>query len=268
MAKKINKEELNRPDAFVSVSDKVAKFLGDNLKAIFALFGLGAIVGIGFVVMDHLNKSKELNAQEALFEVTAQVKKIELDGKSQEEKALEDVKKQLGMDNFNLPDEKAKSPEDLSKSYGSALSSYERVIADHSGTKASFIAAIDAADLCIQHKAWDQAQKFIGMVVNQPKRKDFFFGLLNAQMGTILNSQGKFDEALTHFSKVLDSKEQEFLHPEVLVKMGLSHEKKGEVDQARAMYERASEEFSSTTAGKRAKSFLRLLELKGKGNQG
>lgn len=254
MAKrKLTKEEVKAPDAFVTFSDQVAKVLNDNFQWVAGLVGTVLIVTLGWLGYSSYTDYVEGHAQEALFEIDKKVAKINID--------LNDLQKDLEKKDQKKSTRPEKSPETLAKNYGAVLSEYEAFIKQNSGTKAAMIAAIQAADLYSTHKVFDKAAQTLGAVEGTAKSSDFFFGLVLYKLAGALTTLGKYDEAVVKLERIVESKQQEHLHSAALLKIGLNYEGLKDYKQAESYYQRVKDEFSSNSAGSMAASYLRLMKL-------
>ncbi|MCB0365641.1 MAG: hypothetical protein H6624_04410 [Bdellovibrionaceae bacterium] len=247
MSKKLSKEEVRGPDAFVATSDKVGKWIEKNKVPVFSIIGALFVIGGIKVAWDQWAGYREKSAQEALYTVEAKIKK------KQEEIAKElEAKKEK---------KEPAADRSLEADFGPLLSEYSSQINDLKGSKASLIASIHLAALYMDYKEFEKAKAFLAEQLPRVGKSGTFFGLLHMQMGTALAATGKNEEARSEFEMVVKDPGSAFLHAEAVLKLGLAEEILGNVDKARDHYNRASQEFSATDAGKTAKGYLRLMNL-------
>ena len=87
-------------------------------------------------------------------------------------------------------------------------------------------------------------------------------GLAQIMLGTVIEAQGRCEAALKHWEAVLAGQKMNVLHSEALLKKALCLENLAKVDEAREVYQRLQKDFAKSTAGQKAKSYLRLLDIK------
>ena len=265
MSEKISKQEAKQPDTFISFADKVGQAVANHFKMIVTVAGVALILGGGYVLTEYITRQKELSAQEAIFKVENQYRKLVEDKLEAQMQSLEDKDEKTDSAKKELPDKPIipeKTPDSLKADYGEVLGNYKTVISSHKGRTAALLGAIDLAFIHSEYKDYDGAKSVLELVIDDAKVGGLFFGMVHNQMGTIYSNLNQYDEAVKHYSLIVEDPKQEHMHPDVLLKMGLAYEKLNQTDQARKMYERVSEEYATSSAGKTAKSYLRIMQLK------
>lgn len=246
MSKKLSKEEVRGPDAFISTSDKVGKWIEKHKVPVFSVFGALLIIGAANVAWTKYSGYREASAQEALYSIEAKIKKKQAD---------------IAKEQTENKDKAPAAERNLEADFGPLLGEYGSKIKDLQGSKASLIGALHLAALYMDYRDFEKAHGFLADVVSQAGKTGTFFALLHMQYGTALTALEKHEEAKGEFQLVLNDPGSSFLHAEAVLKLGLVEEKLGNMDQAREHYTRANQEFSATDAGRTAKGYLRLMEL-------
>lgn len=240
MSKKISKEELKQPDAFISLTDRVIKWVEKNKNIMMSVFAAFIFIGGGFSLVEYMNDQKNLSAQEELYKVTAQMRSAQ--------KSLVDVK------------DMKFTPEAFDKNFPGLVAKYEMVISEHEGTSAAVMAGIESASLLSEYKDYARALSVLKKV-SSVDTSSVFFGLYYSMLGRMYLSSGNYKGAIDSFKKVIASDKHKFLHSSLVLKTGVAYEAQGELDMARTQYERVVDDFKDSNSAKQAKSYLRLLSL-------
>lgn len=253
MSKKISKEELRSPDAFVKTMEQGYSFTTKYGKAIASVVIILLLVAVGLVVSGMLQDRRETKAVQALYTPQSQYKKLQ--DQFQAAKAPVDPK----------ADPKAAKPAaatgDLQKDYGSVIPGFESVIKEHSGTVAAGQAAVYLATIYQEHGKLDEAKATLEQPLKDLKSGTLIYSVANMVYGNILASQDNCKDAVATFEKV-----KNFLSVDASVKAGVCYEKLGQLDQAAEMYRKASTE-SESSSSLAAKGYLRALEQKRQAGQ-
>ncbi|MCB0362899.1 MAG: tetratricopeptide repeat protein [Bdellovibrionales bacterium] len=249
---------MSKSNKFIATSDRVGHWIEKHRKVVFSLIVGLVVIGGAFAAWKTYCSYREKQAQDSLYPYQARIEKIQAEvlKKDAEEKA----KKKSEKDTLKESQDN-QSKDSLTADFGSLPDEYLKEISKYKGAKAGLISAIQLAALFMDYDNYDKAYEVLNQVLVSTGTKGVFFGLVHMQMGTVLGALNKYEEAKKFYDKVLKDKESEFLHSEAVLKIGLAEEKLGNREQAKAQYERASQEFASSEAGKSAKAYLRLMEL-------
>ena len=243
MSKKLTKEEVRGPDAFIQVTDKIVEYIEKHAKLVGSLL-LGILfIGVGKVSYDYVNKKNELKAQAELYTI---------------EKKQRDIKKSLLT--------KKQDKKDIESDYGSVLNLYKSFISENAKLSAAFMAALDGAAIYTDYKKFDKALEILKMVENNIPKDSFFFGLVFSKIGSVYTYIGKWDQAIEAYSRIVKEKAQAHLHADSLLKVGMIYQKQNKNEKAEEYYRKVDTQFFSSDAGQAARSYLRLLELKKRKN--
>lgn len=82
-----------------------------------------------------------------------------------------------------------------------------------------------------------------------PGRKDLFYYQAQDLMAQIYIEQKNYDKAIDIYKKIEEENPKEYTLDVVLFKMAQAHEKKGEIKEALALYNRVKDEFPQTYYG-------------------
>lgn len=263
MSKKLSKEEVKSPDAFLATSDRVARVLSKNSKPIFAIVTLAVIAGFIAIGVNTYNEHKESEAQSSIYQVAAQLE--ERQQKVEEQRLASQGEKKTV--EASAAENKASAPVDFEKEYAPIVSEFQKVIDQHQGTRAAAVASLDLATFLVSHERLDEAIDVLQNASKNTAQDELLAVLTKAQLASVLSKKDQLDEAITQLKSLLDNKQAEFIHPQVTLQLGVIYEQKQEYDLARDMYRRASNEYADTQAGQTAKNYLRLLNLKNKTRQ-
>lgn len=225
----------------VSFADKLTKIIQTNFKAIVGVLVLGGLIGAVFVGYSYYNESKEVKIEAELYSVRSTLnEKIRTDSVATDPK-----------------DQKTKKPNfDEIKGLTDQL---ETAILKHSSSKAAVSSAIELSAIYSDFKKFDLAKNILEKV-------DTSTGLLGTlakhQLATVLFELKDFEKAISTFDKVIKSKDQGFLHPDALLKKGVSYYKLGQLDKAKAVFEQVAEEYTGKDSAETSEKYLRVLKFK------
>lgn len=243
MNKKLSKEEVKGPDAFIAFSDKAIEHIEKHRKPILVILATAFILGLSFVAIKFIFKKNEQKAQFKLYTIESEYKK----------RSEELVKK-------------TEDKKDLTADYGKIIDDYSQFINEYSGSKASYIAALSLADIYDTYNEYSKTFENLKKVTGSLKPDSFFYGLIFSKMGSALLALKKYEDAIQQFQKVVDAKGQTHLRADSLLKIGLSYQQMNNEAKAVEAFERITRDFAESDAAAAAKSYIRLINLKkGKG---
>ena len=246
MSKKLTKEDVKGPDAFIAFSDKVIEKIEEQRKPIIFVLAAGFIVGLAFVSVSFIMKKQEQEAQNALYKLETQYKKR--------------------TDKLAKDEQKNKEGKSLESDYGQIVDQYQQFIKEYPKSKAAKIAAIALADI---YQDYGKNEKSLETLENATKSldpDDFFFGLILSKKASIYLDTKKYPDAISTLKTIIAEKSQEHLKADSLLRMGLAYQQMSKVDDAINTFETITRDFAKSDAARTAKSYIRLLKLKkGKG---
>lgn len=256
--KKIDKDDLKAPDAFVSTSDRVFAFIEAHAKTILGAVLTVAVLGIGYVAYGYIRGSQETKASEALFGPEAELRRAEERIREERGNQIKDLMKKDG---------KAKAegnrPVDFKADYQPLVDKIATQIRSHSATKTAAISAMNLSYFLIQQKQAAAALEVLEAVKYKPSKGDLVNGFWQMHRGLVWLENGQFDKAIEAYQEVSKTKDLSYFHPEALLKLGFAYELKGDAAKARENYEKLGREFPRTEAATTAQQYLRFLDLKG-----
>lgn len=259
MAKKQIEIEARTPDAFLTSSEKILKWVEDNIFAVGAVIGAILVFGLGWLGYNQFNEFQERRATKAIYSAQMNLNKqreqVAKDENDRLEKMLKEAKDKGGKDLSKTEEAKV----DFDAVYAGPAQEVEKQIIAHKSTKAAAVAAIDLAGLYLDNKKPDLAAALLAQVSGGDS--EIIRALVKMQKSTVAMELGDYNRAISGFEELLAQSDVEFIHAEALLKVGLCFERLDQVDRAKETYQRVSTEFSESEAGRTAKNYLRLLQL-------
>lgn len=152
---------------------------------------------------------------------------------------------------YTFKDDKAK--------YEKALSAFQNIASKYSGTKigdlAQYYAALSMNDL----GQTDQARSTLESVISETR----FVQVKDLARNTLADldlSAGNYDEAIALLRQILDQPSQDFPKEIVMLKLGQTLEKKGDLSAALDEYRKVTTEYPGTNSASDASTRIRRLE--------
>lgn len=248
MAKKLTKQDIKSPDAFLRTMEQGISFTSKYGKPLAAVVVAAVLIAVGVLIANFIHDRSESSAAQALFKPQNEYRKLH--DQFEQAKAPADPK----------ADPKAAKPVaasgDLQKDYGLVVAGFENVIKEHSGTVAASQAAVYLASIYQEYGKLDEAKAAVEKVLKDAPKGTLIFSVAHMVHGNILATQGNCKDAVASYDAVKD-----FLSVDASVKAGVCYEKLGQLDQAAEMYRKASADAESSTS-LAAKGFLKALEQK------
>lgn len=242
MAKKLSKDEIKGPDAFVATTDRIIEKLNEYKSIVFIVLGIAFLAGATKVGIDLVDSAKESKAQTKLFHFQNQVVKIRQD--------------------LNKTGIEEKSAQAFDKHYGSVAGEWKAAIGGLKNTVAAQASAIELAFFAGEFKKPEMAKEVLLSVASEVKPDQFLYGLVLNQLGTVYSTLGDCNSSIGYFDKVLSAQGQGHIFPDVLLNKSVCLGVLGKTDESRSLLERIKDEYSETNAARSATSYLRLLMIK------
>jgi TolA-binding protein len=253
--KKIDKDDLKGPDAFVTFSDIVFNYVEKHFTSFISIVAVIVVVAIGYEGVNFLNSLREQKAAEALFVPEDSLKKVEADFQEKNAPAGDDKKAEKQSD---------KSPvvADYNKDYAPIVGKIKAAIKEHADTKAAVVSALNLSYFLSQQKQYPEAQAVLDIPTYKPSHGELLSGFWLMHRGVTYMENNQVDQAINAYQTVLSTEGLKVFYPEALLKLGVAYELKGDANKAREMYERVGKDFPETEASGTAQQYIRLLELK------
>lgn len=262
----IIENSIQNPDQLQSGLAKVGDFVLEHARSIFGLVCIGLLVWLGYIGYGVWLDRQEVKAQDALFAAESKILKLK---EGFDKARMESLMPSLAKNDVKKEAPATLATGDLQKDYGDLPNQLESVIVQYPKSKSAAQAAIAVADLYLEYKQPEKAENVLSPIAQNFSKNSIFSGLVNAVLGKALAQKGECEKATTIWQKILDEKSQSYIHADIALKAGICFESLGQVDKAKGMYKKASEDFSEMSEGKRtAKSLLRALELKANPTKG
>lgn len=256
--KKQSEIDARTPDAFLTLSDKLLKWVEDNAIIIGGVVTLALVVGLGMLAYDQWTNYSERKAAGRIYEAEAVLNQKREEQSKLESNRLEEMAK-------NIADKKAnvKKPEptkvDFEATFAGPAAAYEKAILADKNSQAASIAAINLAGFYLTNNKTELAASLLEQVGGGGSGT--LKALLQAQRATLAMEKGDYEKAIGEFDQIVKNKEVDFLHSIALLKIGVCYERLQQTDRAKETYIRVSTEFGDTESARTAKGYLRLLEM-------
>ncbi len=257
MTNKIDKEELKTPDAFISLSDQVLRWLERHFALIATSLGAVLVIWLGWLGYSYFDSTREQKAAEAIYLAEAELKSAESKVRDERAKIMGEI---ASKGNKSAKSESVR-PTDYTKDFAPSVEKIKSQIKAYSGTKVALIAALNLSYFLTQQKQFGEALAVLELPRFKPGQNDVVNGFWLMHRGMIFLENQKFDEAVLEYQRVLSGTSLKAFHPEAILKLGLAHEMKGDRVKAKDAYERLGREFPESEASNSARQYLRLLEL-------
>ena len=252
-------KEAREADVFMKTSEKFIRWMQKNKQLLLLAIGVVVAAVVGFNGLVWWKQQQELKAQNELFKIEKSYGKLHEKyetAKQDHEKALEEAVKAKKP----APAKSEAHPSgDLQKDYGDVVRQFEEVMKKHEGSNSATMASLHLARIYVDYEQYPLAEKIL--LVSAPKGKGLLKNLAQMMLGTVVEVQGRCDSAIKHWQEIKDVKS--VLYPEVMLRQALCYETLSQADKAKELYKKIQAEHSESQVSRKAKSYLRLLELKG-----
>ncbi|MCH2533358.1 MAG: tetratricopeptide repeat protein [Bdellovibrionales bacterium] len=226
-------------------SEKILDFIVKNKNSLLGgLFAFIAIL-IGYGVFNNIKTEANKEAANAFYTIE---KQYEAMVKPEAPKA--DVEQEA-----QAPEPKKLTEEQASQ----LLAKFDEVYKVHSGTPQAGFALLDMVYILkdngfIQKAIELSEQKLEGL---NKESMPYAMGLL--QLGSLQMESENYEKAAANFEKVEKLDQVSFLKGEALIKKGLCYQAMNQLDQAKAVFTQASQEYPDSEYGASAKKYLKVL---------
>lgn len=248
-----------KPDTFLKTLKTGYKWGVTHSQMVIGALALFFILGGGFTLWDHLKKDKEMTLQEEYYSL---------------ERGISDKKKAFSEAKAKLPEKGETKPvatvENYDTDYLESVNKLQELALKNPGSRAALMAALQAVDLMLEFKKDKEALDFL-MKVDVRKISDLLDALVVKQLGNIQANLGECNLAIASWNRVIVSKTNAFLYPDIRLRQALCYETLKDVAQAEKIYieltqvtpgENSAPEENDLSAAKEAEKYLRLLQLK------
>ena len=267
------KKDVKGHDQFVTAIDHSWARVAQHRGVLLGAVTLAAVVAGGVTLISYLGEKKESQAQTELFlakhtmdEAMEEIKKRTAPAEKPAEKLTEKSKEK--------PSQKEAPPAEISleerqKLMANAISKLETVVQDFSGTKASTVAAVDAA------QAWmelNQAQKALDVLNRVPEKKagsvvlEATLALVKAQT---LERLGNWNGAISALDQIPSGDSTpKFIASEAIMVRAMVALKLNDLGKASELLKELGAKYPESRAGRASKALLRSVkgELVAKGS--
>ncbi len=250
MNRKISKEELKSKDAFLSFSERASAYLADWIKPILMVVGSLLVASLAYIGYGHFQTQAEVRAADEIYTLQQPI--------NEKRRQLEEAAS--AQESEEIPD--WKSLTDFSEDFSPLTSALKEALRRHSDRQAAIMASMSLASLFAEFELWAEAKEVLSLhdkTLTRPR--SLLSPLLTSQLAAVQAHLQESQEALNLYQQVLDNRAAQFLHPEVMLKIGFLHEQAGQPEAAQNMLRRLAAEYGDTEAGRSARGYLRLMQL-------
>lgn len=205
------KKELNRPDEFITMSNKALEYIKANRKKIINGVCVALAVVIGYSLYLFYSKTQE---DKAFYQLS-------------QDMAWYEKATQQSADAVSLEEIKKKS---------------DAFFDDYSGTSASMLARANYAQLFFRKGDYNEAVKRYTELLGNVRRDEGLINLALCALGQSYKALNKPEEAIRNFETLVDSS-CPLKKDEALFNMGLIYESKGDTEKSRKAFSRIVDEF-------------------------
>lgn len=274
MDHKISKKELKGHDAFVTAVDHFWARIAKHRMIVLAILGVLVLGGAGSSILSYFESRKEELAQKDLFlaehefskkqqafeQAQTEIRKQENLKKSPAKKA--DKKLAQEAESALAKARKEAKTGDLNKDFGDVLPALEKVVTQHSGTKASTIAALAATKVYLDYNQPQKALAILSPIEGKIQKGDVLEGAFLSSLGVSYERAGQCDKAVPVWEKITSSAKLDLFHADAFLKLGLCYEKLGNTAKATESLEKAASKSPESNTAKVSKRLLRLMKVK------
>ena len=220
MAKKkvTRKDLLNKPDEFITYSQRLLNWAGDHRKTLS--IGGAAVILLLVAVAAHSYFAEKAEKRAAtLLNATLISYRSELE---------------------------ASGPE---KAYEKTAQDFESLIDRYGSNDAGKQAKVFFGDICYAGKAYDRAAQFYRSALNDYAHEPFMHDLITVALGHALSEAGKYAEALQSFEKVASVSGEQALKAEALFNVAELDAREGQKEKSTEAFNRLAAEYPDTLFG-------------------
>lgn len=239
MSKGMTKEELRAPDAFISYSDKILKFILDYKHIVISVVLVIFTGSLGYLGWQQYESYQNRKATEAIY-------KDEKPLRSYLTGLIDSAGKAKTIDEAEL--------KPLVEKWQAALNANKQ-------RRAAVISFMNMTQL-LREKGQLEIVKSMTENMNPPlSKKDFLWALWRFQKAGIFVEAGENDKAVASLQEITKEKQADWLHGEALLRLGMIYEKTDK-NQAIQTYEKILAEHGQTSAAATAKRLLDQIKQK------
>lgn len=145
---------------------------------------------------------------------------------------------------------------DAQKGYDAVKSDFEDIFKDYANTTAGKFARIEFGKICFSAAKYDESFKHYKEALTLFSNKASMENFILTALGHVCLAKNDTDSAEKYFERVKNSKTN-LLKDEALFTLGLINEKKGDLDQGRALFNQIVKEHESSIYASIAKSKIK-----------
>ncbi|MCB0420098.1 MAG: hypothetical protein KDD61_03830, partial [Bdellovibrionales bacterium] len=184
MSKK-SRKEAEQPDAFITFSDKVIKWVEVHYRSMFTFIGVIVVGGALLAGYQFFSKRSEMKAMQALYgyekklsDKIEQLEKSDAEGIAEES---EDKDKKVAKNEDSKKLEK--TPEVLKQNLAEEISELKNFISSHKGTRAAFVGRLTVAQTYSDFGMDQEALEVLNQGTTSFSKDSLFYGLIHQRIG-------------------------------------------------------------------------------------
>lgn len=245
MSKKTH-DEAKEPDAFISTSEHVVKWLVKYRVPAIGLVVAVLVTSMGWVGFNYWRNRTEVKASNFLFQYESKLRDAE-------SKRVAARTKDLKL--------KPNTESEYKEFLESPVNAWIEGLATVKNTRAAQLSALMLSQTLWEQKYFEPALRALQVPAVKRSVQNWVDAAWWLHKGVILLENQKADEAIVAFDLVLKSDKAKMFHPEALLKLGISYSVKGEREKAKAQYDRLEQAFPNSEAAKSAKLYRRWSQV-------
>ncbi len=141
-----------------------------------------------------------------------------------------------------------------------AISFYNEIIDRYPRTQAAGYALFYKAEMLYQQKKYPEASQAFRSFLQKYPRKKLLIPLVYAGLGTSLESENKYSEAINTYQEFANKFPEHFSTPEVYLSLGRCYQINGQNNEAMSTYNKVITSYPGSTWQKIAETYLKNLK--------
>ncbi|MEZ4872527.1 MAG: tetratricopeptide repeat protein [Bdellovibrionales bacterium] len=223
--------------------EQAIEVIAKNSKTIAIGLVMVVAVGLGMIGYDYSQESAEKQAYGEFYAL---------------EKQFDSIQGELRK---NMPPEQdiQYTEEVFNQNFAGTSAEMEAFIVANKGRAAATMAAMELGELYSTFSLHQKAKDVLGLLISNVDVRTLTGALYHVEYGRVLLELNEFEASREVLNKVINENSVKFIHPVALLNLGLSYYKDNQMDKAKELLTRISNEFSDSEPGRSAEIYLKLI---------